>query len=66
MMHLAIHSLLIGAQRSRRRAADKYLEFYAAIDPLSISESQRGDRALMKSRVFEITVDVECGLLKRS
>ena len=34
------------------------------IDPLSISESQREDRALTKSRVFETSEDVECGLLK--
>ena len=64
-MHLAIHSLQIGAQRSRCRAEDKCLESYAAIDLLSISESQREDRTLMKSRVFETTEDVECGLPKR-
>ena len=64
-MRLEIHSLLIGAQRSRCRAEDKCLESYAVIDPLSISESQREDRALTKSRVFETSEDVECGLLKR-
>ena len=64
-MRLEIHSLLIGAQRSRCRAEDKCLESYAAIDLLSISESQKEDRSLMKSRVFETTADVECGLLKR-
>lgn len=64
-MHLENRGLLRGLQRSRRRSVDRYLESYAVIDPLSISESQREDRALMNSRVFEITADVECGLLKR-